>query len=58
VDNWVLINRLSELIGYSKEAIYQKKKKGVWAQGKHWRKAPDNRLAFNVKTIQEWIANG
>ena len=33
---WVLINKLIELIGYTRDAIYAKKKTGVWREGIHW----------------------
>ncbi len=54
--NWVTIKKLAELTGYSPEAIRQKKKKGVWAENLHWRKAPDNRIVFNTKAIDEWLS--
>jgi hypothetical protein len=52
---WVLINKVIELIGYSDDAIRAKIKKGVWLKGVHWKKAPDNRLVFNLEAIQKWI---
>ena len=52
---WVLINKLIELVGYSEDAIRAKIKKGVWLQGIHWRKAPDGRIFLNVEAIQRWI---
>lgn len=52
---WVLINRLIDLIGYTRDAIYAKKKNGVWLEGIHWRKGPDGHLFFNLEAIQRWI---
>ena len=52
---WVLIKRLSELIGYTDDAIRSKIKKGVWQCGVHWTKAPDGRILFNVEAIHRWI---
>jgi hypothetical protein len=52
---WVLIKKVEELFGYSDDAIRAKVKKGVWLSGIHWRKAPDNRLFFNIEAIQKWI---
>jgi hypothetical protein len=52
---WVLISKLVELTGYSDDAIRAKKKRGDWREGKHWRKAPDNRVVFHVPTIQLWM---
>lgn len=52
---WVLINKISELIGYSDDAIRAKIAKGVWIKSVHWRKAPDGRLVFNMEAIQKWM---
>lgn len=55
--NWVLIKKLAEVSGYSEEAIRQKKKKGVWVENRHWRKAPDNRIVFSTEAIDRWLSN-
>ena len=52
---WVLINRLIELLRYTRDAIYAKKKSGVWREGIHWRKVPDGHLFFNLEAIQRRI---
>ncbi|MHB1117383.1 excisionase [Sideroxydans sp.] len=52
---WVLINKVVELIGYTEDAIRAKMKKGVWLRNIHWRKAPDGRIHFNLREIQRWI---
>ncbi len=52
---WVLIKKVVELIGYTEDAIRAKKKNGVWLQDIHWKKAPDNRILFNIEAIQLWI---
>lgn len=53
--DWVLINRLEELTGYTEEAIRSKIKKGVWRKGVIWRHAPDNRLVFSLEAVQKWM---
>ena len=53
--DWVLINKVCEMLGYSDDAIRAKIKKGHWLEGKHWRKAPDNRLFFCLPEIKKWI---
>ena len=52
---YITINKLAEISGYSIEAIRQKRKNGVWLENIHWKKAPDNRILFNHKKIVEWI---
>jgi hypothetical protein len=53
--NWVTIKKLSDMTGYTQDAIRAKIKKGHWLKGIHWRKAPDNRNLMNVKAIERWI---
>ncbi|MDP3776460.1 excisionase [Methylotenera sp.] len=50
----MLINKVTDLIGYTDDAIRAKIKKGVWLAGIHWIKAPDGRLMFNLEAIQKW----
>jgi len=53
--NWITISKLSNLTGYSENAIRAKVKTGVWLIKKHWLKAPDGRILFNPKEINEWV---
>lgn len=52
--NWVLITKLSELTGYSKQAIYAKVKKGIWREGVHYRRQR-GRLHFSLKAYEQWV---
>jgi hypothetical protein len=52
---WVLIHKLVELTGYSDDDVRAKIKRGQWRSGVHWRKAPDNRILFNLEAIKLWI---
>ena len=49
------INKASELIGYSQNAIRCKIKQGVWLKNIHWVKAPDGRVLLNLDKIERWI---
>lgn len=53
--SWVLIDKVVQSVGYTRCAIYNKKKNGVWLYEIHWRKAPDGHLVFNLEAIQRWI---
>ena len=53
--NWVLIKKLSEMSGLTTHAIYAYIKKGIWIEGKHFKKAPNNRIFFNIGEIENWI---
>lgn len=52
---WVLIPKITELTGYSANAIRAKIKRGIWLHEKHWRKAPDHRIVLNVQAINQWL---
>lgn len=52
---WVVIKVLAHQSGLTEDAIRAKKKKGVWVEGVHWRKAPDNRIWFNTEAIEKWV---
>ncbi len=52
---WVLAHLVTEHTGYSDDAIRAKKRRGEWREGVHWRKAPDNRIVFNLTAINAWM---
>jgi hypothetical protein len=56
LDRWVLINVLVDYTGYSDDAVRAKIRRGDWVMGRHWRKAPDERIVFNLTKIQKWMA--
>lgn len=57
-DRWVLIDVVVEFTGYTKEAVYAKKKRSVWTKGRFWTETPDGRIAFNLSLIQRWMSGG
>lgn len=54
---WVLINVVQAQLGYSDDAVRAKVKNKVWTFGKHWRKAPDGRLVFDLPAIRRWMGS-
>ena len=56
--DWVTIDKLSELTGFSKDAIRALKKKGQWREKLHYRKTPNGRLVFSLKGYQNWAESG
>lgn len=52
---YVLINKICELTGYTKAAVYAKVKRGVWRENVHYKKAPDERLLFIPTQIEKWV---
>lgn len=58
VDRWVLIDVVTQETGYTKDAIYAKKKRSQWTKGRFWSEAPDGRIVFNLSQIQRWMTQG
>lgn len=56
--DWVTIDKLSELTGFSKDAIRALKKKGQWREKLHYRRTPNGRLVFSLKGYQLWVESG
>tara|TARA_R110001606_G_scaffold395190_2_gene566933 strand:+ start:8341 stop:8787 length:447 start_codon:yes stop_codon:yes gene_type:complete len=52
---YVTIGKFSELSGYSKRAVEAKINKGVWADGIHYRRAPDNRILVDIEVFEKWV---
>jgi len=55
--HWVLIKKVVEVTGYTENAARAKVRKGVWVMGIHWKKAPDNRVIFDLNAIQKWMSH-
>jgi hypothetical protein len=53
--SYVTIGKLSELTGYTQQAIRTKIARGVWLEGQLWRKAPDGRILFCIERYKEWV---
>lgn len=52
---WVTVAKFAELTGYSEDAVRAKLKTGVWLLGKHYRKAPYNRVLMNLTEYERWV---
>ena len=55
---YVVIDKAAEITGYSRRAIEEKIAKGVWLEGKVWRKAPDGRRLISLKGYEQWVEQG
>ncbi|MEH6580156.1 MAG: hypothetical protein V7731_24140 [Amphritea sp.] len=55
---WVKASLYSQISGLTTDALNGKRKTGVWAEGLHWRKAPDGNVYFNWRAIDEWVEDG
>lgn len=41
--------------GDSVQAVYARRKKGIWIQGIHYQKSPDGKLWVNLLEVKQWI---
>lgn len=56
-DRWVLISVVVDYTGYTDDAVRAKIRTGAWPYRTFWRKAPDDRIVFNLTRIQEWMSS-
>ena len=52
---WVTIQKLSELTGYTRDAISKKIDRGQWPEGVMWKKSPDGRRQINLEAYNLWV---
>jgi hypothetical protein len=53
---YVTIERASNLIGYSSDAIRTKIQTGVWAEGHEWKWAEDGRQLIDIEGYNKWAS--
>lgn len=56
--HYVLIEKASELIGYTRRAIELKIARGQWVEGREWRKAPDGHRMISLEGVRKWVEQG
>ena len=52
---FVLIPLFCAMTGYTYRAVRRKIQDGVWIQGVHWRKSPDNRIQIDLENYTKWV---
>ena len=56
---WIKAKLFTQISGWSKDAIDAKRKRGIWLEDTHWKKAPDGNIMINHSAIDEWVeSNG
>lgn len=51
----ITLQKLAQESGYSEEALRSKIARGDFAEGKHYIKAPDGRIHFEVEEYLKWV---
>jgi hypothetical protein len=52
---FVTISLAEALTGYTKDAIETKIARGVWIEGREWRRAPDGRILIDMRGYEKWV---
>lgn len=52
---YVTIPLAAATLGYSIDAIEAKVARGVWLEGREWRRAPDGRVLIDTKGVERWV---
>ena len=54
---WVKAKRYFELSGDTRSAFDHKRSKGMWVEGREWRRAEDGVLWVNLEAVEQWAQN-
>ena len=54
---YVQISKFCELTGYTERAVETKIHRGVWVEGRQYRRAPDGRLLIDMEGYEKWVEN-
>ncbi len=56
---WVKAKLYTTISGWTQDAIDAKRKRGVWLEDIHWKKAPDGNIMISPSAIDQWVeSNG
>lgn len=56
--DFVLVPRFCEITGFSVRAVAEKIKKGVWVEGREWKRGPDGHRYISLKGYDRWVQQG
>ena len=52
---YVTIKGAAAAMGLSEGAVRKRLERGIWLEGKQWRKAPDQRIYIDMLAVAAWI---
>jgi hypothetical protein len=52
---WFRQELMPPIFGITAEAARKYRERGLWLEGKHWRKDPANRVVYNRRAIETWM---
>lgn len=54
---YIRIPKFVELTGYTARAVETKISRGVWLEGKQYRRAPDGSILIDMEGYEKWVEN-
>lgn len=55
---YVTIKGAAAAMGLPEGSVCKRIERGIWLEGKHWRKAPDQRIYIDLRAIEVWVESG
>lgn len=52
---YVTVEKFAVESGYTEQAIRTKMSRGVWIEGRHWRRAPDGKPLIDTTGVEAWV---
>lgn len=52
---YIRIPKFVEETGYTARAVETKIHRGVWVEGKHYRRAPDGSILIDMEGYEKWV---
>jgi hypothetical protein len=56
VPPWVRGCLLPQLYGISEDAARKYRERGIWMEGRHWKKDPVDRIVYSPYEIDQWLS--
>lgn len=54
---WVRGSLIPGMFGITQEAARKYRERGVWLEGKHWKKDPLGKVVYNPQAISNWLGS-
>lgn len=52
---YLTVDKFAEESGYTGDAIRNKIQRGVWLEGRQFRRAPDGRIMIDTAGVEKWV---
>ena len=52
---YIRIKKFVELTGYTEAAVQAKINKGIWIEGREYRRAPDGAILVDMEGYERWV---